>query len=155
MPAGARTSFVEVLSENRFRSILLGLAIATLIVSLRSIEVPLSKVHQLNDFAHYYITSTLIRQGKNPYNAPISGLYEGFDLINDVQIERATNPPALALLFVPFTFLSPLLGFWLWTALQLVGIVLGITWGVRVVGLELTRATRFSLVIAMFCKHVF
>jgi hypothetical protein len=60
-----------------------------------------------NDFAHYYVSSRLLLEGKNPYSTPMKPLYDQYGLHFDEAIPFATNPPLLLLLFLPFTIFSP------------------------------------------------
>lgn len=84
-----------------------------------TIRYPVSEMHRHNDFAHYYISADLLKQGENPYAKPIKNLYRGYGLVNRPRINHATNPPALVLLTVPLTLLSPDTAFALWTVIQL------------------------------------
>jgi hypothetical protein len=84
-----------------------------------TLRYPLGEMHRHNDFAHYYISADLLKQGENPYAKPIRNLYRGYGLLNRPPINHATNPPALVLLTVPLTVLSPDRAFALWTVIQL------------------------------------
>ncbi len=99
--------------------ILLLAALAVAFVSLRSVEKSPADFHQRNDFAHYVIESQRLIAGQNPYRLPITSEYAERGFINRPAIDRATNPPALLALFLPFALLPPVVGFWLWTVAQL------------------------------------
>ena len=94
------------------------LLMSTLSVQSSPIEWPVR-----NDFAHYYITSKLLGQGVDPYAGPITGRYAEHGLQNDFPTDWAGNPPALAVLFVPFSALPPALAFFAWQLLQLASLV--------------------------------
>jgi len=88
-------------------------------VSLRSVEKSPAVFHQRNDFAHYSIESHRLLEGQNPYREPIGEEYAAQGFVNRPAVDRATNPPALLTVFLPFALLPPVVGFWLWTAVQL------------------------------------
>ena len=85
-----------------------------------------------NDFAHYYLTGSLVRSGINPYAVNLAPLYaeQGFTPTRD--IPQAGAPPALAVVMAPFSALSPAPAFFAWSAVQVGSLVFGVT---RVQGL--------------------
>ena len=89
-----------------------------------------------NDFAHFYLTGKLVRSGVNPYGVALSSLYseEGFTPSRDIPF--AGTPPALAGVLAPFTILGPKESFVLWTAVQVVSLMLGALMVSRLAGLK-------------------
>lgn len=60
-----------------------------------------------NDFAHYYLSSRLLIEGRDPYGTPLEPLYESHGFKFDARIPNATNPPPLLWLVAPFSLLPP------------------------------------------------
>ncbi len=79
-----------------------------------------------NDFAHYYLTGALVRNGVDPYAVNLSPLYAENGFMPTRDIPQAGSPPALAVVLAPFSVLSPPVAFGIWTLVQ-VGALL---WGV-------------------------
>ena len=79
-----------------------------------------------NDFAHYYLTAKLVRNGMNPYLVQLSPLYaeNGFTPTRDVP--QAGAPPALAAVMAPLAGFSPFVAFGMWSLIQLAALVLGV-----------------------------
>ena len=82
-----------------------------------------------NDFAHYYVTSRMVWEGKNPYVAPLAPEYARYGLVFEKEVGTATNPPPLQWWFLPWALLPPRVAWWGWLAAQVVclGVVLGLT----------------------------
>lgn len=89
-----------------------------------------------NDFAHFYITGKLARQGMNPYAVSLAPLYAegGFTPTRDIPL--ASIPPALAVVMAPFTVLPPFFAFLAWTSFQVGALMLGAFIVMRVLGLN-------------------
>ncbi len=98
------------------------LILVSSVVAFRSIEKSPGEWFRHNDFAHYYITSERLAQGINPYLNNLSNSYESHGFVNFPPITQATNPPALATLFIPFSVLPPKLSFLIWTGVQLLSL---------------------------------
>ena len=91
---------------------------ATLFVALRSIDFPIFELPQHNDSAHYTLTSRQLFAGEDPYVSEFGDKYQEAGLINSPVILKATNPPALAFIYIPFA-LAPLpWGYIAWSLLQ-------------------------------------
>lgn len=71
-----------------------------------------------NDFAHYYVTSHLVLEGRNPYGVPLAPLYAARGLVYQEEVAVATNPPTLLWLFAPLGLLPARAAFWVWTMIQ-------------------------------------
>ena len=81
--------------------------------------------HHGGDYGHYYASALRLLEGRNPYSGTLEDLLtaHGFPL---GKVEwRATNPPALILLTIPFTLVPAALSFWLWNLFQFAVFVLG------------------------------
>jgi hypothetical protein len=96
------------------------LVAAFLFVNLRSLSAPVEQLPYSNDFAHYYLTTSLWLSGSDPYMEPLDGLYQLYELKNRPAINYATNPPALVALFTPLAMLPVKNSYWLWMVLLLV-----------------------------------
>ena len=125
--------------SNQALVLLLLAAIAVAFVSIRSVEKSPAEFHERNDFAHYAISSLRLLRGENPYREPISAEYAERGFVNRPIIDRATNPPALLVLVLPFALLPPLVGFWCWTGCQLSALVAGVRGLVSLLGVRLQR----------------
>lgn len=112
---------------------------------LRVQEVPW---YQNNDFAHYFITGDLVRKGINPYSVDLRPLYSDYGFAPDRMISKATNPPPLAYLTSWLTYVDPAIGFLIWTLLQIVALVIGILFSIRIAGLKLNAIESGILIIA-------
>ena len=100
-----------------------------------------------NDFAHYYLTGSLVRSGINPYAVNVAPLYaeQGFTPTRD--IPQATAPPALAVVMAPFSALSPALAFFAWSAVQVVSFF-GVLVLLRHCQVTLSSRATFGVVLA-------
>ena len=92
------------------------------------------------DFEHYYASAIRLSRGENPYKDSLQPTLNELDIAATDSNTHATNPPALILLTVPFTLLSPLLAFWLWNLFQVSFFILG--------------ASTFAKTLGMRCKSV-
>lgn len=79
------------------------------------------------DFNHYYISSRLLREGRNPYRTPLAGESEKYGFEHVEQTPVAHNPPLLLWLFAPLTMLAPRPAFWVWVTVE-AGSVVAILW---------------------------
>ena len=59
------------------------------------------------DFNHYYISSRMIREGRNPYRTPLAEESERYGFEHSEQTPIAHNPPLLLWLFAPLTMWAP------------------------------------------------
>jgi hypothetical protein len=75
------------------------------------------RIHD-NDFAHYYVTSRLWLEGRDPYATPFAAEFAKYDLRYNPRIPSGTNPPLLVVAFAPLSALSPTWAFALWAAVQ-------------------------------------
>jgi hypothetical protein len=101
-----------------------------------------------NDFAHYYLTGSLVRSGINPYAVNLSPLYaeQGFTPTRD--IPQAGAPPALAVLMAPFSALSPAPAFFAWSAVQVGSLVFGVLLLLRHCQVTLSSRATLGVVLA-------
>jgi hypothetical protein len=113
-----------------------------------TLRYPVGEMYRHNDFAHYYISADLLRQGENPYAKPIRSLYPRYGLLNRPPINHATNPPALVLLTVPLAVLSPARAFALWTVIQLLAYGAALLLVCRLVELRLEPLETALLMLA-------
>lgn len=131
------------------RRVIFLVAVALLLLSstfrIRASTIPW---HRDNDFAHYYLTATLTAEGRDPYSTNLVPLYEHYQLTPSREIERATNPPALALLTVALSYFSPMQAFQIWTALQLLALLGSILLFIDLIGLRLSVLEKVVLLIA-------
>ena len=100
-----------------------------------------------NDFAHLYLTGSLVRAGVDPYSVDLAPLYPQSGFTPTREIPFAGAPPALAIVIAPFTLLQPLQSYLLWTVLQVGALLLGSVIMMRVVGLRYS----FLGTIAVLC----
>jgi hypothetical protein len=80
-----------------------------------------------NDFAHTYLSSRLMLEGRDVYGTPLGQVYTQYGFANDPDIVRATNPPTMVLLLMPLAMLPARVAFWIWVVVQ-VGSVAAILW---------------------------
>lgn len=90
---------------------LIGVGIIRVVMSLPGQEFK-------NDFAHFYASSRLWLQGEPVYRADLEPQFEEYGFEYDPRIFKATNPPLLVILFVPFACLSPKGAFIAWALFQ-------------------------------------
>ena len=74
------------------------------------------------DFAHYYVSSRMLLEGRDPYDLALEpeSRQQGF-VTSDV-IPRATNPPPLLWLVAAFVWAPPRVAFWAWTTVQAISL---------------------------------
>ncbi len=83
-----------------------------------------------NDFAHYYLGSRLVLEGRDPYTTPLASLYAEHGFVYEPAVPVATNPPALLWLFAPWALLPVAAAFWAWAAAQALALA-GVLWLAR------------------------
>ena len=106
----------------RVRLLDLGALALALIITLK-ITLVLPQRSVQNDFAHYYISSRLYVEGRNPYATPMQPLYEHYGFHLHPNLTKGSNPPLLLLFFAPFTLLPPALAFSFWVIVQVASLV--------------------------------
>ena len=104
-------SWRQRLAQNRLPGPGAGV-IALLSVIQMALVLPESAVS--NDFAHYYLSSHLLLEGKNPYTTPLEPLYRQYGFKFHPKVPTGTNPPPLLWLFAPFALLPPRIAFAGW-----------------------------------------
>jgi len=104
--------------------------------------------YQNNDFAHYYITGDLVRNGINPYPVDLSPLYLEYGFTPDRMISKATNPPSLAYLTSLLTYFRPEVAFYVWSGIQVAALAFGIFLSIRVAGLVTKGVENFFIILA-------
>ncbi len=82
------------------------------------------------DFNHYYVSSRLLLEGRNPYRTPLAAESEKYGFVHAESITVATNPPLLLWLLTPLVMLPPRPAFWAWVAVQVVSLA-AILWLTR------------------------
>jgi hypothetical protein len=103
----------------------LALTVGVWVGSLLWAELP-ERGHA-NDFAHYYVTSRVWIEGRDPYQVSFSREFARFGFVYDDQIWSAGNAPPLIAAFVPFAVLPPHAAFVAWVSLE--GCLLFATFG--------------------------
>jgi hypothetical protein len=71
-----------------------------------------------NDFAHYYLSSRLLAEGRNPYTTRLEPFYREYGFEYHEGVPTATNPPPLLWLFVPLALLPLSVAFSCWLIVQ-------------------------------------
>lgn len=110
---------------NRRTLLLTLLGIALCLVGLLRVAIILPSRSTHNDFAHYYVSSRLLLEGRDPYYAPFAYEYGRLGLEYDPRVFSATNPPPLVFLTQPLALLEPRPAFYIWTTVQ--GLALAVT----------------------------
>lgn len=100
-----------------------------------------------NDFAHFYLTGKLISVGLNPYSVNLAPLYAEEGFTPSFPIPSAGAPPALGVLWAPFSLLPPFWAFLAWTVIQVGALLLGSVILMRSLGL---RQSGDSLAAVLF-----
>lgn len=77
-----------------------------------------------NDFAHYYLGSRLVWEGRNPYTTPLEPLYAARGWSYEPAVNVPTNPPPLQWLLAPWAALPAMVAFWLWVVVQATSLAL-------------------------------
>lgn len=72
-----------------------------------------------NDFAHYYLSATILLRGENPYTVPLEPLCEEFGFEYDQRIPYGANPPLLIRAFTLIAWMPPQIAFGVWMAIEL------------------------------------
>ena len=111
--------FWRRVGKNRLLDIGMGF-IALLGVGHLALVLP-GRVFEL-DFAHYYVSSRMLLEGRNPYRLALEpeSRQQGFTSI--AVIPRATNPPPLLWLVAAFAWAPPRAAFWAWTIMQVISL---------------------------------
>ena len=83
-----------------------------------------SKVSDYQDFRPYYIGSTALRQGINPYGCDFETVFiEAGCPLGNISTWERTEPlldtPVWLIFFEPFTLLEPATAYWAWTTFNL------------------------------------
>jgi hypothetical protein len=73
---------------------------------------------EVNDFAHYYVSSRFYLEGLNPYATFTQPLFESYGFRFSPDVSQGSNPPLLLLIFSPLTMLSPKMAFLGWVLIQ-------------------------------------
>jgi hypothetical protein len=76
-----------------------------------------------NDFAHYYVTSRLWLEGKDPYRTPFAPEFAMYGFKYDPRIPSGGNAPPPVAAFAPFALLTPRAAFVIWTAVQALSLI--------------------------------
>ncbi len=76
-------------------------ALALALIMTLKITLVLPQRSVQNDFAHYYISSRLYVEGRNPYATPMQPLYEHYGFHLHPNLTKGSNPPLLLLFFAP------------------------------------------------------
>jgi hypothetical protein len=71
-----------------------------------------------NDFAHYYVTSRLWLEGKDPYRTAFAPEFAKYGFRYDSRIPSGGNAPPLVAAFAPFAAFPPAAAFGMWVALE-------------------------------------
>lgn len=87
-----------------------------IVMAVLRIIVMLPSHARQNDFAHYYLSSRLLIEGKDSYRTRLQPLYDEFGFSFDDRIPNATNPPPLLWIIVPFSLPGTTVAHWLWSA---------------------------------------
>jgi len=99
-------------------------ALSLFLVAITKLFLIIPERSKRLDFSHYYVSSRLYLDGRNPYTTELYPLYQryGFNPIPD--INKATNPPLLILGFSIFAIFSPNTAFYLWLLFEVVSLIL-------------------------------
>jgi len=129
-------NFLARLAANRFLDV--G-AVVVLVVTVAGLGRALPVEMRRIDFAHYYASSRLALDGRNPYRVPLAAVFPEYRFVYDPSIPYATNPPTLIWLFAAVAWLPVAGAYWCWMATQ-VASLWAILWLVRrLLGARLTR----------------
>lgn len=79
--------------------------------------------HDRNDFAHYYLSATILLSGDDPYLVPLKPLCDQYGFEYDARIPYGANPPLLIRMFTCLAWLSPSVAFAIWATFQIVCLV--------------------------------
>jgi len=96
-------------------------AVALVIVGSLRLALILPERATRNDFALYYLTSELVRDGQPPYVTDLGPLYAKYGFHPAPELPHVTGayPPLFLRLFVPITWLPPRAGFVAWVAVEI------------------------------------
>jgi hypothetical protein len=120
------------------------------------IAVVLPKQSREYDFAHYYVWSRLLIEGRDPYLTRADPLYAQYGFLSYEDRPAATNPPLLLWMFVPFTLLTPSQAFAGWSLVQALSLCVILWWTRRLLQPRLTlRGWRFVCAGALASQAVY
>ena len=106
------------------------------------------------DFAHYYVTTRLWLDGRNPYAADFQDEFPRYGFQYYAKIRSAGNAPPLVVAFAPFAAVTPRTGFVLWVLVE-TGALVGCLWMVaRQVRDRVPKAAIPPLVAALAVSRV-
>jgi hypothetical protein len=125
--------------------LLAALCLATAFATMIGRSLP-SKANQ-GDFAIYYVSALMMREGGDPYKAGLRTAGERLGLRTQ-PVDRSTDPPAFILCFEPLTRLRPRPAFWTWTAINFAALVASIALLLRRER-EISGYTRWAIVAAV------
>jgi hypothetical protein len=92
-----------------------------------ALMLPTRATHQ--DFAHYYLSSRLLREGASPYRLNLAPRHASYGFNADDLIDHTGNPPTLVWLFSPLAALDPWPAFLIWAGVQALSLM-ALLWGV-------------------------
>jgi hypothetical protein len=106
------------------------------------------------DFAHYYVTTRLWLDGRDPYSADFSKEFPRYGFVYDPRIRSAGNAPPLVVAFAPFAAVAPRTGFIMWLLVEIGALAACLWMIVREVGNRLPKAVVPPLVAALAISRV-
>lgn len=86
-----------------------------------------------NDFAHYWLSSRLLLDGRVPYGVPLGPPGRAAGLTLDLGVRYATSTPAFLVLFEPLAALPPRTAYLLWALVQLASLAAVLVLSLRLV----------------------
>ena len=109
-----------------------------------------------NDFAHYYASSRLLLEGRDPYTTSLVAPFARYGFVYEPGVPAETNPPPLVWLFVPLALLPARAAFWFWVALEAAGLAAVLCLTRRLLGDRLSpRGWYFVCVLALTSAAVY
>ena len=97
---------------------------AAIVLNIFQVFQFFSQRQNQQDFAHYYVSSTLWLEGKQVYDVDLVPLYEELGWTDFEEfIDKEANPPGLLALFSPFTLLDPPVAHAAWMLMQMLAAV--------------------------------
>jgi len=147
------TDFWKRIAQNRLLDVG-AVGIALLVVVMLATKLP-ERAKQI-DFVHYYLSSRLLLEHKNPYATPLAPLCEQYGFVCHGDIPTGTNPPPLLWLFAPFALLPPLGAYCLWQLLQVAALAVLLWQARRLLANRLSaRGFRFLVAAAVASAPVY
>lgn len=86
-----------------------------------------------NDFAHYYLSSRLLIEGRMPYGVRLDHLPWARGLTLNAGVVYGTDTPVFLALFAPLALLPPQAAYLLWSFLQLASLAVALVLSLRLV----------------------